>query len=917
MAKSGRKKKEKRKDFQKVKFKVGKKKPKADNFTDTTFRSQAIQIREQLKSGQADTAEPTTQKKKNIHDLLCHLNHYNAAVRQSSIAGMKELLSSHPSLISQHLSLLIDSLSVLMMDKEDMVRKAGISLLQLVLQATPADNVGPFFPILAAHLTCAMTHIQEDIQLDSLAVLDLMLASYPRLLTVRSQELLTVFVQLISRQRKRTVGWTEGEADGGDLAVKPGSRISSHKWRQKVLQRLRQFLKALLEEHYTKYSGQVKGTAGNEDYTVKVNNQKETYTPIFAPGAQCHWYKEEFVFSSLTSSSSSQTSSQALSEPSNLLGFVRSLVPLLLQCWMEVAPKSQVQSQPHLHVVAMEILDGVMSVILLLWRWMQGVCEERRDFSCMKQLQKLYHKKFVTHLLPCFPYVSHNPPARAKHSGKGTPSAVSAVSLNLAACEIMSYFMIGSNTATPWLRQIMAYVLEICVEGGDLSLGHMPSLLDVVRRLVKVLPSAESVSDLLQAVFSLHQSCHNLSGHKQATLQCLDELLTGHGKTHPSSRSIDSLFLQTLPELVRTSGPVSSKAVQILLRRASQRQDEALACVRQYLKSFVDPESGILLKLPADLQVHIIHLIHHADPLDLDTLKLLAFCCHDDRMSAENVTYLVNVMSTRFLDAGIAPCADRQLPFDTADFISFLFSVSVGCLHTKPMSKDGQDVPKGMEGNSLLPSNLTSISIATKTGRSMQHHSTIVKSVCLSYSLISSKEQMWDAIQMLIISSLNSRRATTCGAAYGMLHTVNFLTTPMTYWSQEIVNKLTECCLAILYSVVSDDLMGFGRSDWSEAVWEEVVDLLVVAHPVLVEMLQRIYARVGVLTDHDHVQNLAMVVVRLLQTQRLSSILAQLTDHVMQAVHSIMNHHLATEGSRWAAELQYEASMTLKAPSQR
>ncbi|XP_038077607.1 testis-expressed protein 10 homolog [Patiria miniata] len=915
MAKGGRKNKEKRKDFQKVKFKVGKKKPQADNFTVTTFKSQAIQIREQLKSGPVDADEPTTLKKKNIHDLLCHLNHYNVSIRQSSIAGMKELLSAHPSLISQHLAILIDSLSILMTDKEDAVRKAGISLLQLVLQATPADRVGPFFPVLSAHLTCAMTHLQEDIQLDSLAILDLMLASYPRLLTGRSQELLTVFVQLISRQRKQSVGWTEGELDGGELAIKPGSRISSHKWRQKVLQRLRQFLTALLEEYFIKHSRQADSAAESDNYTVKIQEHKETNAPIFAPGSHAHGYRDEFILS-LTSSSSSSTSCQDFSEPDNLLGFVRSLVPLLLQCWMEVAPKSQGHSQAHLHSVAVEILDGVLSVILLLWRWMQSVCEEKCNFSCMTQLQKLYHKKFVSHLLPCFPYTSHDAPARAKRSGKATPMTV--VNLNLSACEIMSYFMSRGDISVPWLRRIMAYVLETCVEGGSLSSGHVQSLLGVVRRLVKVLPSEESVSDILQAVFSLYESCHVLSAHRQAAMQCLDELLTTHGTKHPSSRSVDSLFIQSLPELIRTLGSVSSKALQILLRRAAQRQAEALTCIQKHLKSFVDPESGVLLKLSADLQVHIIHLIHHADPLDLDTLRSLATCCHDNRMSAENVAYLVNILSTRLLEVGVSPYVDRKLPFNSADFISFLFSVSIGSTQFELASSDGQDSTSQDVGKPRpLPSNLTSVSIATKAGRPWQHHSAIVKSVCLGYSLISSKQQMWDLVQTLVIKLLNSQKTITCYTAYAVLHAANYLTTGKTYWRKEALNKLTDCCLATLYKVVSDDVMGIGSSDWSEAIWEEAVDMLVASKPVLMEMMQRIHAYVTDLTDPEHVHHVAMVIVRLLQTQRLSAILAQITDSAMQAVNSIMNHHLATEGSRWVAELQYESSVVLNVKLQR
>ena len=75
MGKSARKNKEKKKDFQKVKLKVGKTKPKAENFTDTTFKSRAIQIRDQLKSQQKDDDEPVTQRKQNVQVIVLSLCH--------------------------------------------------------------------------------------------------------------------------------------------------------------------------------------------------------------------------------------------------------------------------------------------------------------------------------------------------------------------------------------------------------------------------------------------------------------------------------------------------------------------------------------------------------------------------------------------------------------------------------------------------------------------------------------------------------------------------------------------------------------------------------------------------------------------------------------------------------------------------
>lgn len=58
------KKKKRQVDFQKVKLKVGKTKPKANNATNTTFRTKGIYLSEQLKK---DTSGPTTHRQLGIN----------------------------------------------------------------------------------------------------------------------------------------------------------------------------------------------------------------------------------------------------------------------------------------------------------------------------------------------------------------------------------------------------------------------------------------------------------------------------------------------------------------------------------------------------------------------------------------------------------------------------------------------------------------------------------------------------------------------------------------------------------------------------------------------------------------------------------------------------------------------------------
>lgn len=150
------KKKKRQDDFQKVKLKVGKTKPKANNATNTNFRTRGIYLSEQLKK---DTSGPTTHRQLGINvsclrsftywqtchhfcntnlffpfllyqDLLSQLHHYNDNVKHSALLGLRELLSLNPSLLEQHLSRLLSEVAAVFTDKDDSVRAAATRLLK-------------------------------------------------------------------------------------------------------------------------------------------------------------------------------------------------------------------------------------------------------------------------------------------------------------------------------------------------------------------------------------------------------------------------------------------------------------------------------------------------------------------------------------------------------------------------------------------------------------------------------------------------------------------------------------------------------------------------------------------------------------------------------------------------------------------
>lgn len=103
----------------------------------------------------------------------------------------------------------------------------------------PAERVAPFFPLLSAHLSCAMTHIDISIQEDAMKILDVLLEHYPALLAARPEVLLTNFLELISH--RQSSGGTKKPQDAKGrtwaLSVNPSRAVTSQQWRLSVLLR--------------------------------------------------------------------------------------------------------------------------------------------------------------------------------------------------------------------------------------------------------------------------------------------------------------------------------------------------------------------------------------------------------------------------------------------------------------------------------------------------------------------------------------------------------------------------------------------------------------------------------------------------------------------------------------------------------
>lgn len=167
MGSSAKKKKEKKKDFQKPKLKVGKTKPPAANSTSTNFKAKAIVLNQQI-----NTEAPSLRNQFLHHVSL--LSSRSESQRKESLSYLASTLLGN--MQSDALPLpaeaLLDKATPLILDSSFGVRTELSKLLQALPDSDLRDHVAKMLPFIRA----AMTHLSADIRKTALDVLSWLLS---------------------------------------------------------------------------------------------------------------------------------------------------------------------------------------------------------------------------------------------------------------------------------------------------------------------------------------------------------------------------------------------------------------------------------------------------------------------------------------------------------------------------------------------------------------------------------------------------------------------------------------------------------------------------------------------------------------------------------------------------------------------
>ena len=167
--------------------------PKGLNVTDASFKTQKIVLLNQAQSASSkedQLAGLVTKKKLSLTDLLSKVNNLSLSTRLDGLDGLKELLTNHQKVLDDNLTLILSRLAPLLSERERRLRRAGVVILEFMLTKVEPLTLESLYPLLCAHLCCGLSHIDSDIQFESIRILDTIIESQPQFVVHHRNQIL-------------------------------------------------------------------------------------------------------------------------------------------------------------------------------------------------------------------------------------------------------------------------------------------------------------------------------------------------------------------------------------------------------------------------------------------------------------------------------------------------------------------------------------------------------------------------------------------------------------------------------------------------------------------------------------------------------------------------------------------------------
>ncbi|XP_041844914.1 testis-expressed protein 10 homolog isoform X2 [Melanotaenia boesemani] len=920
------KKKKRQDDFQKVKLKVGKKKPKADNVTNTNFRTRGIYLSEQLKK---DTSGPTTHRQLGINDLLSQLHHYNANVKHSALLGLRELLSTCPSVLEQHLSRLLSEVAAVVTDKDGNVRVAAIRVLRFIAQSVPAERVAPFFPLLSAHLSCAMTHIEAGIQEDAMNVLDVFLEHYPSLLAARPAVLLTNFLELISH-RQNTGGAKKGQDLKGrtwTLSVNPDRTVTSQQWRLSVLLRLGRFLQAVVEERPIE-----EGDMSVRTDRVFGSSGESRRTPLYLCWEELIYNKvgvkvyehsgakptPHSTFRLRPEMDQETTVNEGLDSTETVQRFAATLVPLLLEVWVEASANDCAwNSTEGAHLLSPDAMSVMFQVLTILQLLKKLAPQQDNQDALDTWFRKEYLEDFKQHFMKNFPYGTRDTPKhkkkvdlkRSKQNAAVPVVTVEPLALNITLCQVMVSLSqkqgLSQEVDGDWLTPLRTFVRDTLGSGVKLSYKQLHMLLGTVWKMV-LTQRNKMTEDLLAAVYIYYKQRSLPRQTRSLLLSFYSKLyLQEQGHLHIARSKVLCCWLASLPlqlsQLGHRNPTLSAQLITSIQAAASRGNKDLLNSLQTHACRLYDPQEGVVVLLPAESQQQMVQLLYFLPKMSQPLLANLSGCCSAGRFSASLAASLIRIVHFRSSLRGWS-VGSQEAALQDVDYISFLFSTLTGY--------SSENLTTLQDDENALPSTpLSPLCLYPTPLEQFTHHWDVVEEVCHCLETVGSKSQCFDILQNGISKYLTKLEVVPDSMAAGLLRAVSRLLDLSVLPVEPVLRFLSQCLLSLLALLVTLQQEAPTETNHKrEAIWGACVTALSSVPRLLRIVLQSM--RVEDMSEEELPQ-LGQILSMLLQHTPLHNQLLANATLLQEIIQHLTRYSRGATRERWLTDLLYCYSVTV------
>lgn len=311
-----------------------------------------------------------------------------------TLKSIKEILTSFPEdIYPKYFGDLIQTCAQLSLEIEKDLRRESFRTMALLFATVEEHLVEPFFHVLSSYLRCAMTHLNQGIQEDSLLLLDLMLEHMPNLVAKHHEKIFEYFLDLISKMRSES-------KPGRTLSVNLGKKTTNVKWRCRVLERLLSILRCI---NRNRTAEKEKGVVAMEvDLTDKFQAEYEERLYLNV--------KRSYLEGKSSLSFLFQTDYGAAPVDSDKdQGTIRKcnelIIPLLNESWMETRPES-FERGPELIVdkEAAQTLYLITAIMTELWTMTVAGDADYGHDVLQKWFRETFTKEFYSLYVTDYPH---------------------------------------------------------------------------------------------------------------------------------------------------------------------------------------------------------------------------------------------------------------------------------------------------------------------------------------------------------------------------------------------------------------------------------------------------------------------------------------------------------------------------------